>query len=618
VRNRYFGFSRSPFDNNLDQRFLFMGKCHEDVLNALLYFIKEKKSFALVCGDVGMGKTMIVNHLLGRLPRSVLPVLVPYPNVEYIELLRFIAHVLKESTYGKDVLELTADVKAALVKANRGGRQVVLILDEAHLLPIEGLENIRLLSNMETSERKLLQILLVGQNELGAKLWRNEMRQLRQRINIYRVLSPLSQSETLEYIAHRLKVAGAPFDQTGSCFDGCFDPECKKLFYNMTRGVPRAINQLCDNALLICQTEQRQFRVTKEILMRACRELSTGSTQAPGANYHARKLKLVLAAAATPILLSISGLLGFFKRWFSGTRVRKEAAATSENQLVTGHGVKPQGSMPAWSREEFASSGFSSPGAFTAVSPMPASSEVNPAKAQVVGEMDSGVTANDNVVSPDPDVESSPAAPGEAGDEEFKALAQRGNADAQFHLGALYAKGNGVPRNYAEAFKWYHAAAEQGLAEAQYHLGGMFDLGEGVPRDYTEALKWYRAAAEQGLAVAQSNLGAMYGLGLGVPRDYVAARMWFDLAAAQGSSEAQKGIDAIAEKMMPAQIAEAHRLAKEWKPKDRECGKNRTLSACYYGANCVDRVARARRKSPLKNLETLLRLQGLYRRKNRS
>ncbi len=158
---------------------------------------------------------------------------------------------------------------------------------------------------------------------------------------------------------------------------------------------------------------------------------------------------------------------------------------------------------------------------------------------------------------------------------ELKPLAEQGNADAQCLLGTLYAEGHGLPMDYAKALKLYRSAAEQGHAKAQYYLGVMFDMGEGVPKDNIKAASWYRTAAEQGLAVAQSNLGAMYGLGQGVPQDYVQAHMWFNLAVAQGYSEAQKGLDVVVERMTPADIAEAKRLAKEWKPKFRDRGMSR-------------------------------------------
>ena len=130
--------------------------------------------------------------------------MIPYPDVEHIELLRYIARVLNVNPAGKTILDLTDEVKTALAKASLEGKQVLLIIDEAHLLSIGSLEYIRLLSNIKITGKKLLQILLIGQNELSHKLRRTEMRQLRQRISVNRFLSPMSPSETIEYIDHRL------------------------------------------------------------------------------------------------------------------------------------------------------------------------------------------------------------------------------------------------------------------------------------------------------------------------------------------------------------------------------------------------------------------------------
>ena len=154
----------------------------------------------------------------------------------------------------------------------------------------------------------------------------------------------------------------------------------------------------------------------------------------------------------------------------------------------------------------------------------------------------------------------------------LRPLAEQGDADAQFNLGFLYAKGEGVPQDHAEAVKWYRLAAEQGNAQAQNDLGASYVNGEGVPQDYAEAVKWYRLAAEQGDADAQVNLGSMYLMGQGVPQDYVQAHMWFNLAAARYSEakdqdRAAKARDFVASKMTPEQLAEAQRQAREWKPK---------------------------------------------------
>ena len=138
----------------------------------------------------------------------------------------------------------------------------------------------------------------------------------------------------------------------------------------------------------------------------------------------------------------------------------------------------------------------------------------------------------------------------------------------------MYDSGQGVPQDYAEAVKWYRLAAEQGNAKAQYNLGVMHDKGQGVPEDYAEAVKWYRLAAEQGNAKAQYNFGAMYAKGQGLPQDYVQAYMWFNLAASRFSAseaedrdEAVEAHDAVASLMTPAQLAEAQKMAREWKPK---------------------------------------------------
>ncbi len=155
---------------------------------------------------------------------------------------------------------------------------------------------------------------------------------------------------------------------------------------------------------------------------------------------------------------------------------------------------------------------------------------------------------------------------------EFRPLAEQGLANAQFNLGLMYRKGQGVPQDDAEAARWYRKAAEQGDADAQYNLGVMYNDGQGVAQDYAEAVRWYRRAAEQDDAAAQVALGVMYGKGHGMPQDYVQAHKWYNLAASRLPSGedrdlAVKNRDIVAPKMTAAQIAEAQRLARDWKPK---------------------------------------------------
>lgn len=150
---------------------------------------------------------------------------------------------------------------------------------------------------------------------------------------------------------------------------------------------------------------------------------------------------------------------------------------------------------------------------------------------------------------------------------EFRASAEQGNAKAQVGLGGLYYKGLGIPQDYSQAALWNRKAAAQGDAKAQFNLGLMYEGGHGVPQDYTQAARWYRLAAEQGNISAQYNLGVSYGNGQGVSKNYVQAYMWADLAAMKGDKDASKMRGELAALMAPAQIAEAQKLTREWKPK---------------------------------------------------
>jgi len=376
--NPYFHFSCSPFENNLNQQFLYFSEGHDEIIASLLYFIQQKKSFALVSGDVGTGKTMLIHHLLGRLPGPVEPILIPYADVEYIEILRYIARIIKVNPEGKRVLDLIDDIKVALTKAYLHGQQVVLIIDEAHLLSIGSLEHIRLLSNIEITSNKLLQILLIGQNELRHKLRRREMRQLRQRINVNLFLSPMSSSETIEYIDHRLRVAG-------SGFDTCFESECKKLIYKITGGVPRSINLLCDTALLICMTEKGD-KVTERVLKKAHDALHNDVAQAPKESkpgrffsvkkFSAEILQPALAAGVLVFVLTL-GFLGYkgnlvenLKGWIYGPGSPKAVNMIVERPLPPVSEVKNEEiSKPPGAEENSPSS--SKPDSVTPQTPGP-------------------------------------------------------------------------------------------------------------------------------------------------------------------------------------------------------------------------------------------------------
>jgi len=335
--NSYFGFSKPPFENNHDQEFLFLSEGHKEVLAALVYFIKAKKAFAMVCGDVGTGKTMLIHCFLQRLPESVRPIVVSNPFVGSMDLLRYVARALNLPDPQEGILELSDQVKQALAEARSRDEQVVLMVDEAHLLSEQSLEEIRLLSNLETPNQNLLQILLVGQHELSHKLGSPAMRPLRQRININRFLSPLNPAETIQYVDHRLQNVGASFAT-------CFEPACGSLLHKMTGGVPRCLNQLCDNALLICMTE-KQRKVSRKILRRADEAVKTDVILTPKGPRSTlqRVLRPALIVLAIGALLALGGISGHLT--LSGERLRQASQRVPQERLNPGE-IKNAAAIP--------------------------------------------------------------------------------------------------------------------------------------------------------------------------------------------------------------------------------------------------------------------------------
>jgi uncharacterized protein len=148
----------------------------------------------------------------------------------------------------------------------------------------------------------------------------------------------------------------------------------------------------------------------------------------------------------------------------------------------------------------------------------------------------------------------------------FSAGAEQGLAQAQFSIGVMYMEGKGVPQDDQQALDWYRKAAEQGLPKAQYNMGYIYNNGKGVPQDFKQAAGWYRKAADQGAPKAQNSLGIMYQSGKGVSQDYIQAYKWFSLAAANGIKKATESRDVVGAKMTTAQITEARKLEREWKP----------------------------------------------------
>lgn len=262
----YFGLNENPFSLTPDPRFLFMSQRHREALAHLLYGMGDKGGFVLLTGEVGTGKTTLCRSLLDQVPEGVEVALVLNPKQTALELVASLCDELKIAyPAGTDSLKVLIDrLNRHLLDIHAGGRRTVLIIDEAQNLSIDVLEQVRLLTNLETSTRKLLQILLIGQPELQIMMAQPELRQIGQRITARYHLSPLLSDETAAYIRHRLEVAG--------CKRQLFTKGSLRLVHTLSGGIPRLINTICDRALLGAYAKQLE-RVDRQLLRKAASEV---------------------------------------------------------------------------------------------------------------------------------------------------------------------------------------------------------------------------------------------------------------------------------------------------------------------------------------------------------
>jgi general secretion pathway protein A len=262
--NEYFGFREAPFNITPDPRFLFFSRHHQEAFDHLIFGIHERRGFILLTGEVGAGKTTLCRALLEQLGPNFKSALILNPCLTGTQLLRTILMELGLPPK-RDRVACLQVLNEFLLQQVADGNDVVLVIDEAQDLSMELLEQVRLLSNLETNTRKLLQIVLVGQPELREKIDRKELRQLRQRITVRYHLTPLSFNETRYYINHRIEVCsrnGKPL----------FDDSALKGIYRYSNGIPRLINAACDKVLLYGYvTGTQQF--TSAHVRRSVREL---------------------------------------------------------------------------------------------------------------------------------------------------------------------------------------------------------------------------------------------------------------------------------------------------------------------------------------------------------
>ena len=261
----YYGLHEPPFTITPNPRFLFYSSKHREAFNHLLYGIRERKGFVQLTGEVGAGKTTLCRALLEQLGENFSTALILNPVLNMDELVKAVAMEFGLQVRGMDRLEIVAVINDFLLRQMAENRDTVLIIDEAQDLTNELLEQVRLLSNLETDDRKLLQIVLMGQPELRDRLNEHSLRQLRQRITVRYHLNPLRRGEVAQYVQHRLQVSGA---QGAPYFT---QPALWRIFH-YSKGIPRLVNAVCDKALLAGFVEQRD-KIDFRIVGRALREL---------------------------------------------------------------------------------------------------------------------------------------------------------------------------------------------------------------------------------------------------------------------------------------------------------------------------------------------------------
>ena len=263
--NDFYGFERAPFNLTPDPKFLYLSTKHREALNHLLFAIASHKGFMQLTGEVGSGKTTICRRLLGQLESHQKTALILNPCMTPLQLMRAIVTEFGIEPPRHDRTGYLDALNAFLLEQVAQGNDAVLIIDEAQDLTPELLEQVRLLSNLETDEHKLLQIVLIGQPELRDTLNEPGLRQLRQRITVRYHLSPLTRQETAQYIERRIHVAGGNGRPR-------FSPPAVRRIHRYSKGIPRLINAVCDMTLLAGYVT-RQEHFTARLVRRAIREL---------------------------------------------------------------------------------------------------------------------------------------------------------------------------------------------------------------------------------------------------------------------------------------------------------------------------------------------------------
>ena len=327
--DEFFGLKQTPFSIAPDPRFLYMSEHHREALAHLVYGVSTDGGFVLLSGEVGTGKTTIARALLDQTPENVNMAMVLNPKVIAGELLATICDELKIAyPKGNQSIKVFVDcINEFLIDTHTKGRKTVVLIEESQNLDPDVLEQLRLLTNLETNDRKLLQVVMIGQPELLDLLSRPDLRQLEQRVTARYHLMPLTKRETSDYIRHRLSVAGIK--------DSVFSPSALNKVFQLSGGIPRKVNLLCDRAMLGAYTKNTK-KINSAIVTKAAEEVFGGEHK-PATRRSPRSIpvnnptsKTGMAIGIVAAILIITLVAAYFNQGLVKSLFEKNAAPTAD------------------------------------------------------------------------------------------------------------------------------------------------------------------------------------------------------------------------------------------------------------------------------------------------